>query len=68
MINERDVDIWIIRGKESNELILLVIHDLEDKDYFPIYFKSEQEAYKYKNNIISESKLKVINEIKLTNQ
>jgi hypothetical protein len=68
MINEQDIDIWIIRGKENNELILLIVHDLEDKDYFPIYFKSIQESNKYKNNIISESKLKVIYEINLSYQ
>jgi hypothetical protein len=55
-----DIYPWIIRGREEGRKILLIVLDLEDKEFFPVYFDSEKEANRYSNNIISESKAKVV--------
>jgi hypothetical protein len=54
------IDTWIENGKKNNYLIMLLVKDLEDASYFPVYFNSDKECNIYKNCIISESKLKII--------
>ena len=39
---------------------MLVMYDLEDKTYYPVYFDSEKESNRFKENIISESHFKLI--------
>jgi hypothetical protein len=51
---------WQQYAIDNKYSYLLVIKDLESKDYFPVYFNYPQEVSKYKNNIISESKIKVV--------
>jgi hypothetical protein len=51
---------WVNRGREDQYYILLIVKDLEDNSLFPVYFYSDKEAQQYKDNIISESKMKVI--------
>ena len=51
---------WIKTGVENHSKYLLIVKDLEDKEYFPVYFEALPELKQYQNNIISESKLKVI--------
>src|SRR5712692_7310908 len=49
----------------NNHKYILILKDLEDKDIYPVYFENELEINKFKNNIISETKVKVIKEIKV---
>lgn len=56
---------WTKLATDSGYKFLLILKDLEDKEIFPMYFYSMVELTKYQNNIISESKLKIIKEIKI---
>lgn len=51
---------WINRGIKEGYSFVIIAYDLEDKSYFPVYFSFEYECNRYKDNIISESKIKVI--------
>jgi hypothetical protein len=51
---------WVNRGRQEQYYLLLVVKDLEDNSLFPVYFFTDEEADDYKNKIISESKLKVM--------
>ena len=72
MINEQflyvnqftDYD-WIDLAKEQAYTFLVIVKDLEDGVIFPVYFDDEKELEDYQNNIISETKVKVIKVIKL---
>lgn len=55
-----DINNWIIRGRNNNYKYMLVVFDLEDKSYYPVYFATEKESQIFCSNIISESKCKVI--------
>ena len=56
---------WIWLGKSRGINYLLVMQDLEDKEYFPVYFFNHEDCVRYRDNIISESKLKVVEIIEL---
>lgn len=56
---------WKTFALENCFKFLLIVKDLEDTDIFPVYFNTEIEANKYCNNIISESKLKVLEKINI---
>lgn len=60
------LDEWIQAGLLRGMLYMLVMQDLEDKEFFPVYFGFYTDAQHYQDNIISESKLKVIELIKLS--
>lgn len=60
-----ELDKWIKRGKDDGYKFLVIVRDLEDKDIFPVFFFLEDEAKKYSENIISESKLKIIKKVNL---
>jgi hypothetical protein len=51
---------WLNRAKEIKCHSFAIIKDLEDGEYFPVFFNDPKELEKYMKNIISESKLKVI--------
>lgn len=53
---------FIKLGKEKGYSFMLVVFDIEDKDYYPIFFNSKEEMESYENNIISETKCRVENE------
>jgi hypothetical protein len=38
----------------------LILKDLEDKEIYPVFFKSREECEQYQKNIISEMKVKVL--------
>lgn len=57
---------WERYALDNNYSWILIVKDLEDKDIFPVYFNSEKDADKYEHNIVSESKLKVLDKINLT--
>lgn len=54
------VSLWIGRGKSENYSIMLVVYDFEDHSHFPVYFCSRKDAERFCENIISESKCKVV--------
>ena len=56
---------WIERGIKENYKIILIIYDLEDKSYYPVYFYNEGDSLKFSRNIISESKIKIVKSINL---
>lgn len=58
------IENWMEFAKQENYQFILIVRDLEDGELFPVYFHTENKAKEYCNNIISESKLKVINLIK----
>lgn len=60
-----DFSEWIERGIKENYKFILIIYDFEDKSYYPVFFASEKEAENFNNNIISESKCKVVQKIDL---
>jgi len=51
---------WILAGKLDGYKIMFVLFDFEDRSYYPVYFLSEQESKRYSENIISESKCKIV--------
>jgi hypothetical protein len=58
------IEEWKQFAISENYKYLLIVKDLEDGELFPVYFHTESKVKEYCNNIISESKLKVINLIK----
>jgi len=56
---------WLIRGREGNYNYLLIVFDIADKDHFPMFFQFYSDVIRYKENIISETKVKVIKEIRI---
>jgi len=58
---------WIDFAKTNDYTIVCVMKDLEDKEIYPIFFKEEKDLEKHKNNIISESKVMIINIIFVEN-
>lgn len=56
---------WVRTGQQNGDLYLLIVKDLEDQQEFPIYFKFFSDCERYHENIISESKLKIIELIRL---
>jgi len=50
---------------DNNYKFIIFAKDLEDKEIFPVYFVNENEVLNYQNNIISESKIKIIKVIKI---
>jgi len=58
-------EIYINFAVDNNYKFIIVAKDLEDMEIFPIYFSSEKEAINYQNNIISESKIKIIKVLKV---
>jgi len=44
---------------------IVIMKDLEDLDIFPIYMKTYKELQRHKDNLISESKAKIIEIITL---
>jgi hypothetical protein len=61
------IDGWKQFAANNGYPYLLIVKDLEDKDIFPVYFHNEKDMERYKRNIISESKLKIVKEINLCN-
>jgi len=51
---------WIDNGIRYNKFIMLLVKELEDLALFTVYFDIEAFCQKYKDDIISESKVKVI--------
>jgi hypothetical protein len=68
MIDLQDTELteWTSRGKSGGCTHLLIVLDLEDKSYFPVFFFDEGDVQRYKENIISESKIEVVKDIPLT--
>ena len=51
---------YVKHAVDNNYKFIILVKDLEDKEIFPVYFNFEKEVLNYKNNIISESKLKIL--------
>lgn len=56
---------WLDFAINNKYNYILILKDLEDKEIYPVYFLSESEMFKYKQNIISESKVKVMTYFKV---
>tara|TARA_R110000868_G_scaffold75946_1_gene218758 strand:+ start:2121 stop:2306 length:186 start_codon:yes stop_codon:yes gene_type:complete len=56
---------WLDFAINNKYNYILILKDLEDKEIYPVYFLSELEMLKYKENIISESKVKVMTYFKV---
>lgn len=56
---------WIKDGIANGNFYLLILQDLEDKQFYPVYFQFYSDAQRYQDNIISETKIKIIELIKL---
>lgn len=57
---------WFKKASGDKKEVLFVMQDLEDRGYFPVYFDNMSQADSYRNNIISESKLKIVSVYYLT--
>lgn len=55
-----DIDKWIAIGRRDGYRIMFVLIDFEDRTHYPVYFFSESESKRFDENIISESKCKII--------
>lgn len=64
--SEYDTVRWCEAAIKGGFGYLLIVKDLEDKDIFPVYFQTEAAADRYSNNIVSESKLKVLRKINIS--
>jgi hypothetical protein len=58
-------DFWIQFAKQNKYKYICVMKDLEDNDIYPLYFKDDSSMQKHKDNIISESKIKIIKIIEI---
>lgn len=56
---------WRERGVREGFKIMIIILDMEDREYYPVYFLHDKEAQQYSNNLISESKCKIERVIQL---
>lgn len=56
---------WRERGVENGYRIMIIMFDMEDREYYPVYFDSREDADCYSSNIISESKCRVDKVIQL---
>lgn len=68
MTSDKELKEWVSQGRKDNYNYILIIFDLADKDYFPVYFHFYSDVLRYRENIISESKLAVKQEFKLNNK
>lgn len=48
---------WLKFAKNHNFKFILIIKDLEDRDEYPVYFSNYKDLIRFKENIISESKI-----------
>jgi hypothetical protein len=62
---ESEVSEWISRAKFAGCSCVLIVRDIEDKSYFPVFFFDESDAKRYRDNIISESKIEIVKSISL---
>lgn len=60
------LDDWVQTGLRNGMTYMLIMQDLDDKEYFPAYFGFYSDTQRYQENIISESKLRVVEFVKLT--
>jgi hypothetical protein len=51
---------WDQFAIDNGYLIICIMMDLEDKELYPVYFNDELSLQRHKDNIISESKVKII--------
>lgn len=58
-------DFWLQYAKLNNYKYICVMKDLEDNDIYPLYFKDNATLLRHKENIISESKIKIMEIIEL---
>lgn len=58
------IDKWRQYAIENDYKIICIMKDLEDHEVYPVYFKTELELKIHLDNIISETKVKVIEIIK----
>lgn len=65
MISNDELWSFIKFGKSGEYKFMLVLFDIEDKDYYPIFFNSKEEMESYENKIISETKCRVEGEYNL---
>lgn len=54
---------WLIKAKQENFSYILILLDLDDREMYPVFFKTKEELYAYKNNILSEMKVKEVETI-----
>ena len=54
---------WTDSATLNKYSYILIVKDLECADYFPVYFNDNKNVQLYIYNIISESKLKVVETI-----
>lgn len=59
-------DEWIQAGIKAGHNYLIIMQDLEDKECFPVYFEFYSDTQRYLSNVISETKSKFIDLIKLS--
>lgn len=57
LISKSELKEWAERGRKDNYLYMAIVQDLEDKQMFPVYFHFYSDLERYRENIISESKL-----------
>jgi len=65
MIPNDELWSFIKFGKSRGFKFMLVLFDIEDKEYYPIFSSSKDEINTFKNNIISETKCRVEGEYNL---
>ncbi len=65
MTYQNELKNWVEQGRKDNYNYLLIVYDNQDKDYFPVYFHFYSDIERYRENIISESKLVAKQDIKL---
>ena len=55
-------DEWVSYAKEFSMRYILLLKDLEDKEEYPVYFHVYDDMKEYISYIISESKIKIVEE------
>jgi len=60
-----DLKRWIAQGRLDNYNYLLVVYDDQDKDYFPMFFHFHSDLMRYRQNIISETKVTPVEQYSL---
>ncbi len=65
MTYQDNLKTWIAQGRKDNFGYLLVVYDDQDKDYFPMFFHFHSDVMRYRQNIISETKVTPVEQYNL---
>ena len=67
LLSNEQLQLWVKEASNKKALYVAIMQDFDDREFFPVYFEFYSDFQRYQNNVISESKIKFIDLIKLSN-